>query len=206
VTGSGTHYAVAYTAAEAALVRAAYPDLTAQQVTHRIKVTADRMGDGEPPHSQYGWGFLNPGEAVTKVLAEEAAPVPSAPAASVAPTEAAAGPDRGDSGGGGKSTVLIATALIMIAAALLLGHRIWRLLRKDDDEDDAGPAPEPEIDLYDTRFRAPMPELVTSGGGPAPPPPPAGGPMPGARKPVDDGGEAHWNEVGGHWSDESPPR
>ncbi|MFI7539812.1 S8 family serine peptidase [Actinoplanes sp. NPDC049599] len=226
VTGSGTHYAVAYTAAEAALVRAAYPELTAEQVTHRIKVTADRMGDGNPPHSQYGWGFLNPGEAVTKVLAEEAGEVrPPAPAASVAASEAAPGDPAGASGDtGGRSTVLIVTALLMIAAALLLGQRIWRLLRRGPaDDEDGGNAGEPEIDLYDPRFRtpvpAPVPALVTSSGGPSsappppPPPPPPPGPPPaagsafGGQMPVDDGGEDHWSEVGGHWSDrtDAPP-
>jgi membrane-anchored mycosin MYCP len=225
VTGSGTHYAIAYTAAEAALVRAAYPELTAQQVTHRIKVTADRMGDGDPPHSQYGWGFLNPGEAVTKVLAEEArqaAPAPPA-AASAAPSRAAdpaGAASQRDSGGG--STVLIVTAILMIAAAILLGHRIWRLLRKDPaDDSDAGGIQEPEIDLYDPRFRTPAPAVMAPMAaaapppppgpppsalpvpGPPPPPPPPQGSAFGGRMPVDDGGEDHWSRVGGHWSDTS---
>jgi len=211
VTGSGTHYAVAYTAAEVALVRAAYPELTAQQVTHRVKVTADRMGDGDPPHSQYGWGFLNPGEAVTKVLAEEAKAAPPAPVASKAATEgAAADPARsaGSPDSGSRSTVLIVTALLMVAAALLLGHRIWRLLRKDPADDDSGGIREPEIDLYDPRFRTPAPVLVNAGGGPepAPPGPPlaAGPPFGGGA--VDDGGEDHWSRVGGHWSDRTDGR
>jgi len=176
VTGSGTHYAVAYAAAAAALVRSAYPELTAQQVTHRIKVTADQMGDGEPPHSQYGWGFLNPGEAVTKVLVEEAKAAPPA-----APTTGAVAdaPARGSSGSGGRSTVLIVTAILMIAAALLLGRQIWRLLHKDSGGDDFGGDSEPEIDLYDTRFRTPAPV------GTAPSPP--------GRGPFDDGAD-HWTD------------
>jgi len=215
VTGSGTHYAVAYTAAEVALVRAAYPELTAQQVTHRVKVTADRMGDGDPPHSQYGWGFLNPGEAVTKVLAEEAEVALPAPAMSDAVTGDAVAGSAGSASSkdsGSRSTVLIVTALLMIAAALLLGHRIWRLLRKDPTDEDSGGIREPEIDLYDPRFRTPAPVLVTAGGGPAPPPPPPPGPPPAAGPSfgggaVDDGGEDHWSQVGGHWSDrpDGPP-
>ena len=83
-----------------------------------------------------------------------------------------------------------------------------------------GGSGEPEIDLYDPRFRTPVPAsvpvLVTSGGGSAsapPPPPPPPGPPPaagsafGGQMPVDDGGEDHWSEVGGHWSDrtDAPP-
>jgi hypothetical protein len=217
VTGSGTHYAVAYTAAEAALVRAAYPELTAAQVTHRIKATADRMGDGEPPHSQYGWGFLNPAEAVTKVLAEEAkaAPPSAEPVVPDSVTPPPAGAPQKSGGSGGKATVLIITTLVMLAAAGFLGYRIWRLLSPHDDADDAGPPPEQEIDLYDPRFRTPTPLLVTAGGGPGPepsapgppPPPPPPGPSLADRGPVDDGGLDHWSQVGGHWSDapDGPP-
>ncbi|HWS32527.1 MAG TPA: S8 family serine peptidase [Actinoplanes sp.] len=213
ITGSGTHYAVAYTAAEAALVRAAYPELTAEQVTRRMKITADRMGDGNPPDNQYGWGFLNPAEAVTRVLAEEARAVPSAPAGNAG--TGAADSRSGDLSGsaedsGGRSTILVVTALFMIAAAILLGNRIWRLLRKDPAAVDDGPYEEPELDLYDTRFRTPAPVLASRSGGPAPAapspvtPPPAAGSGFGGQRTVDDGGEGHWSEVGGHWSDRSP--
>ncbi|MEV8504191.1 S8 family serine peptidase [Actinoplanes sp. NPDC051475] len=196
VSGSGTHYAVAFAAGEAALIRSAYPDLTAAQVTHRLKATAERMGDGEPPHSQYGWGFLSPASAVTKVLSEEsAATVPSAQEPAPAISQ-----DSGDEGSGStRTTVLIVTVALMLAAAALLGHRIRQLLRKDDD--DAGY--ENDMDLYDPRLQAREPAMASPGPvsagpvprrDPEPVPPPSvnGGPGPGGD---------HWSDPGGHWTD-----
>ncbi|MEV4637756.1 S8 family serine peptidase [Actinoplanes sp. NPDC049548] len=195
VNGSGTHYAVAFAAGEAALIRAAYPDLTAAQVTHRLKVTAERMGDGEPPHSQYGWGFLNPAAAVTKVLSEESTVTPPATQELTRPAS-----QRSDAGGDGstRTTVLIVTIALMLAAAALLGHRIRQLLRKDDD--DAGY--ENDMDLYDPRLQAREPAMAAPvpAAAPAPVrdteplPPPSlnGGPR---------SGDDHWSDPGGHWTD-----
>jgi hypothetical protein len=64
---SGTQYAVAFVAGEVALVRSMYPDLTAAQVVRRIEATADRMGPRSPDLT-FGWGLINPGEAVTRVI------------------------------------------------------------------------------------------------------------------------------------------
>jgi membrane-anchored mycosin MYCP len=61
---SGTPYAVAFAAGEAALVRARYPDLTAAQVVRRIETTADRMGSSVPDPI-FGWGLIDPEAAVT---------------------------------------------------------------------------------------------------------------------------------------------
>lgn len=196
VNGSGTHYAVAFAAGEAALIRSAYPDLTAAQVTHRLKATAERMGDGEPPHSQYGWGFLSPASAVTKVLGEES----TAPAAQEPAPAASQDQDSGGEGGGStRTTVLIVTVALMLAAAALLGHRIRQLLRKGDD--DAGY--ENDMDLYDPRLQAREPAMASPVPAaavpvprrdPDPVPPPSVNGGPGA------GGD-HWSDPGGHWTD-----
>jgi hypothetical protein len=150
VTGSGTQYAVALVAGTAALVRAAYPDLTAQQVAHRIQVTSDKMSDTAPPDSRYGWGMINPAAAVTKVL----------------PEEAGAGSRSGDraakltSGAApaGRAPLLALVTLVGLAAAVLLVFRIRRLVREEpgdeDDGDDGGPPP-PVAAAADVRDSAP---------------------------------------------------
>ncbi|WP_204292500.1 S8 family serine peptidase [Micromonospora gifhornensis] len=74
---SGSEYAVAFVAGTAALVRAAYPDLDAAAVTHRIKVTADGASAGVPDRDR-GWGTIDPDAAVGAVVPGEQ---PTRPAA-----------------------------------------------------------------------------------------------------------------------------
>lgn len=81
----GTSFAAPYVAGTAALVLAYHPNLSAQQVAHRIEVTADggtSVGSGH--------GMINPLRAVTAVLPEEngptAAPVKAQPVAVDRPT------------------------------------------------------------------------------------------------------------------------
>ena len=166
VAGSGTHYAVAFVAGEAALIRAAYPDLNAQQVSHRIKVTSDKMSGSEPPDGQFGWGFINPAVAVTKVLAEEAATAPSASPQTVT---------RTSSGVSTRTTVLLVTVILMIAAATVLVLRVRRLLLGDADD-------EPQA-----TYRPAPPTYVVAGSAP----PPAGVP-PSAGASSSGGG--HWTD------------
>ncbi|MET8118525.1 S8 family serine peptidase [Micromonospora sp. NPDC005189] len=134
VAGSGTQYAVAFVAGAVALVRAAYPDLSPEQVAHRLQVTSDKMGDGAQPDGRYGWGMINPAAAVTKVLPEEAQAAPSG-------RESGGRLTSGSSGG--RSALLAIVALVALAAAVLLVFRIRRLLRDEteDDGDDDGPRP-----------------------------------------------------------------
>jgi hypothetical protein len=70
LAANGTEYAVAFVAAEAALVRGSFPDLSAAEVVRRVEATADRLGDGQPDN-RYGWGMINPGVAVTEDLPQE---------------------------------------------------------------------------------------------------------------------------------------
>jgi membrane-anchored mycosin MYCP len=65
---NGTSFATAFVSGEAALVRAAYPRLSAAQVVHRIIATAD---GGAGAHT--GAGMINPVQAVTEVLPRQSA-------------------------------------------------------------------------------------------------------------------------------------
>jgi len=127
LNGTGTQYAVAFVAGEAALIRAAYPDLTAPQVAHRIEATADLMGD-VAPDSRYGWGLINPGAAVTKALPDEGHPAARTELTTPAPANRAA--------------ILLLAVIVGTTAAALLVVRIRRLLRGDPpDPTSADPAP-----------------------------------------------------------------
>ena len=67
---TGTEYAAAFVAGLAALVRSALPDLGAAQVVDRIRATAVPV-QAPVPDPAYGWGFIDPGGAVTAALADE---------------------------------------------------------------------------------------------------------------------------------------
>jgi type VII secretion-associated serine protease mycosin len=70
-SNNGTSFATAFVSGEAALVRAAYPRLTAAQVVHRIIATAaGRTG------AHTGAGMINPVQAVTAVLPQQPAASP----------------------------------------------------------------------------------------------------------------------------------
>lgn len=122
VANSGSQYAVAFVAGQAALVRAAYPGLTAAQVKHRIEATADRMGNA-PPDKQYGWGMINPTSAVTATVANEPHAAP---------------PRSSGTGGGVARTVVIAVVMLILFAALgmllLRGRQRTRAAGDIDDD------------------------------------------------------------------------
>nr|WP_240955444.1 S8 family serine peptidase [Micromonospora sp. HNM0581] len=95
---TGTRFAVAFAAGQAALVRAAYPELNAGQVEQRIHRTADQLG-GDTPDS-YGAGMINPAASVARPVEQER------------PVEV--GTDS-DSGGG------VLGALVLVGLALIGG-------------------------------------------------------------------------------------
>ncbi|WP_248783987.1 type VII secretion-associated serine protease mycosin [Actinoalloteichus caeruleus] len=74
--GSGTSYAAPFVSGVAALVRSRYPELTASQVAHRLRVTADPP-PAERPDPALGWGVVNPYAAVTAVVPSELEEQPS---------------------------------------------------------------------------------------------------------------------------------
>jgi hypothetical protein len=130
---SGTQYAVAFTAGEVALVRAAHPNLTAAQVVERIELTSDSQGGGTPD-SAYGWGLINPAVAVNKVLGEG----PS----QQAPYTGGAASASGSSSSTGRNIAIVIVLLVGLAAGTLLTIRIRHVIRSgpaDRDRDrDAG--------------------------------------------------------------------
>ncbi|GAA4175154.1 hypothetical protein GCM10022251_75580 [Phytohabitans flavus] len=74
---TGTRFAVAFAAGQAALIRAAYPELTAVQVERRIQETADKLGT-QTPDGRYGFGLINPGASVAQA-ADGGQPAPNQP-------------------------------------------------------------------------------------------------------------------------------
>ncbi|MBO2447280.1 type VII secretion-associated serine protease mycosin [Actinomadura barringtoniae] len=76
LAAQGTSYAAAFVSGVAALVISRHPDLSADQVVHRIVITADgNVGDFT------GRGMVDPMQAVTAVLPEENGPASAPPAA-----------------------------------------------------------------------------------------------------------------------------
>jgi membrane-anchored mycosin MYCP len=128
-SATGTQYAVAYVAGEVALVRAAYPQLTAAEVCHRIKVTADKLS-ASVPDGRSGYGMINPGPSVTQVLAEEQRSA-----------TAAARPVAGGSAlrsSNSRQAVTLVAGLVGLVALLLLILRVRALMRAGRE---TGPAP-----------------------------------------------------------------
>lgn len=104
---TGTRFAVAFTAGQAALVRAAYPELSAVQVEQRIQGTADALGAGTRDGS-YGFGMINPAASVARTLDGEQ-PAATAP-----------------SGGGSRGGTAV---LIFLGIALFVGGGVVITLR-----------------------------------------------------------------------------
>jgi membrane-anchored mycosin MYCP len=116
--GSGAQYAVAFVAGEAALVRARYPKLTAAQVVRRIEATADRTGPAVPD-ATFGWGLIDPGVAVTRVIPDE----------SRGPAPAIALPARNHGWSSLRTRALMITILLALVLVVLLALRIRRMVR-----------------------------------------------------------------------------
>jgi len=116
--GSGAQYAVAFAAGEAALVRARYPNLTVAQVVRRIEATADRMGSAVPD-ATFGWGLIDPGVAVTRVIADEGR--------GPGPAIALPAPSHGWSSL--RTRALMITIVLALVLVVLLALRIRRMVR-----------------------------------------------------------------------------
>jgi len=87
---SGTSFAAPFVSGTAALVRSAFPKLTAVQVCARIKATADPPGIAVP-NRLYGYGVVNPNLALTAIR-DDAAPAPVVVKPSPLPAPRAAAP------------------------------------------------------------------------------------------------------------------
>ena len=126
--GSGTQYAVAFVAGEAALVRAAHPNLTAVQVVQQVERTSDSQSGGAPDKA-YGWGLINPTVAVKKVLSDD----PSQQA------QAAHGPATGSSSSTASTVVIVLGLVIGLAGGALLATRIRHMIRSGAGNRDSVP-------------------------------------------------------------------
>ncbi|TCO43708.1 type VII secretion-associated serine protease mycosin [Kribbella antiqua] len=148
---SGTSFATPFVSATAALVRAAWPKLTAAQVIQRLRATATpaRGGSGSP---EYGAGIVDPYRAVTEGLAGSARTLPRAtmppPDQQLLATRAwwrdAAAEARG------VTSMAVGAALIVTVTGGLLAagrRRRWRagrtsIVRRPAPHDPADPLPE----------------------------------------------------------------
>jgi membrane-anchored mycosin MYCP len=128
VAANGTQYAVAFAAGEAALVRARYPGLTAEQVIRRIEATADRIGSTSPD-PQFGWGLIDPGVSVIRVIPDEGRV--AAPQGKLPDPTLAAGP---------RTAAIGIIVVISLAAALLLTLRLRRIIRPSTGSPPSGTA------------------------------------------------------------------
>ncbi|MFV2099664.1 S8 family serine peptidase [Micromonospora sp. LOL_024] len=106
---TGTRFAVAFVAGQAALVRAAFPELNAVQVEQRILGTADALGGGAL--DRYGSGMINPAASVARPIEAER-PV-------------GAGTDS-DDGGGGAMGALVLLGLALIGGGAFLALQLRR--------------------------------------------------------------------------------
>ncbi|WP_432984196.1 S8 family serine peptidase [Dactylosporangium sp. CA-233914] len=143
--GSGTQYAVAHVAGQVALVRSAFPALSAAQVAIRIKATASKSTDSAASVG-YGNGVIDPFTSVSAVLDGEA------PAALAG--DRPGGPAGGSHLTGGRVAVLAIVALIMLITVVLLVLRLRLVMRgdaaKDGDPDDehTGPPSSPSASSH----------------------------------------------------------
>lgn len=135
----GTGYAAAYVAGVAALVRARFPGLTAEQVSNRLRVTADHPAGPRERTAALGAGVINPRRALTQVLPEEAsaglpapASAPATPAAAPTPGRTAAAPTAlpapapAPDDGPGALVALAGSGLLLLLLASVVAVRLAR--------------------------------------------------------------------------------
>ena len=118
---SGTSAATAIIAGAAALVRSKFPDLSAEEVVHRLTATADDKGPPGRDH-EIGYGMVN----LVKALTADVPPLqPTVTSSSPQATAAASPSIGGGTTGGSRSALLIGLAVIGILIALG-GYLVWR--------------------------------------------------------------------------------
>ena len=101
VLDSGTSFAAPFVSGVAALVRSAYPGLSAAQVKNRLEQTADHPAL-PLPDAAYGWGVVDPYRALTELLPSEDR-TPAAAGAQTIPR-----PTTGDHSGHGNADLALA--------------------------------------------------------------------------------------------------
>nr|WP_225946532.1 type VII secretion-associated serine protease mycosin [Plantactinospora soyae] len=128
--GTGTSDSTAIVAGAAALVRSKFPDLSAEEVVHRLTATADDKG-APGRDEEYGYGVVNLVAALTAdVPPLEGAASPSAtanPTPSQADGNAAPNPENRSNTA---STVLIVVLVAFVVLGLLVTLLVVLLLRR----------------------------------------------------------------------------
>ncbi|MEU8820038.1 S8 family serine peptidase [Actinoplanes sp. NPDC048796] len=142
--GGAGHVAVAYAAGVAALVRAAYPNLTAEQICDRIMATADLVGDGSPPGRGHVWGMINLSAAVAQDPPADQRPRLPSTSRHDEPALVNAG-----------ALLLFGVFVLTLGVAILLARRLRRVWRSAHDPFD-GP---------ETTALPPIAVAVGGGGG-----------------------------------------
>lgn len=156
---AGTSFAAPFVSGVAALVRAAYPRLTATQVADRLVATADPAPGGKNSQ-EYGAGIVDPYRAVTEDLSDRE-PL-AAPAVSPKPPDPNEIRDAAwwaDMGAGAKIGAGLVVAAIVVAAILAVAlprarRRRWVASRRATLPDTPGRAEPPDqVFLFPTGGR-----------------------------------------------------
>jgi type VII secretion-associated serine protease mycosin len=179
----GSAAAAAVIAGAAALVRSAYPDLTADQVIHRLVATATDAGPAGRDE-RYGYGVLDLVAAVTADVP------PATPTGEPDRPGAAPPPDQPDLGRLGVVVLVAAASAVLVGIAMLIGHQVRERRQRPGAATVPAGAGTPEPGTPEPGTPEPgtpepgTPEDGTAGPGEAAPGPAApGGPGPGAPDP-----------------------
>ena len=125
-TGDGTSNSAAIVSGAVALIRSRYPDLSAQEVIHRLTATA--TDKGPPGHDpEYGHGIVNLVAALTADVPPLPEPTPTASPTRAAPTPTAQAIDRE---GAGLPWGTIGCGILTAIAAAIIGTAWHRSRRR----------------------------------------------------------------------------
>ncbi|MFY1675224.1 type VII secretion-associated serine protease mycosin [Plantactinospora sp. WMMB334] len=128
-TASGTSPSTAIVAGAAALVRSKFPELSAEEVIHRLTATADDKG-APGRDEEYGYGVLNLVKALTADVPPLEGGAETSASADPSPTQSqpAAGAEPEDKSN--SSTVLIGVLAALVVVGLLVVLAVVLLARR----------------------------------------------------------------------------
>jgi membrane-anchored mycosin MYCP len=154
--GSGTSFAAPFVSGVAALVRSAYPNLTAKEVAQRLIATADPAPGGKNS-TEYGAGIVDPYRAVTEDLSgREPLSAPGVSPKPPDPRELREAAWWADMSVGAKTGAGLVIAAIVVAAILAVAlprarRRRWTASRRVPLPEGPGKAETPDqIFLFPT--------------------------------------------------------